>query len=95
MARFTVRVELHGDASGEVYKTLHTAMEMEGFTRTITETATGLEFQLPMAEYNITADRTKSQILSSAKRAARQVNRSFSILVTKSAGRIWYNLDSD
>jgi hypothetical protein len=90
MAKFTVRVELH---DGEDYNKLHEEMKREGFTKTIIASSTGIEYELPMAEYNIETDRTKCQVLNAAKRAANKLGVSFSVLVTKSAGRTWYNLD--
>lgn len=92
MATFTVRVELHHSACGEDYKRLHSAMADEGFRRTITS-SDGIKYQLPTAEYNRIASLTKSQVLGSAKRAARTVGKPFSAIVTESAGQTWYNLD--
>jgi len=90
MERFTTRVELH-DAAAADYQTLHQAMKQEGFSQTITSDD-GIEYQFPTAEYNKEGEFSKHDVLESAKRAARKTNKSHSILVTKSAGRTWHNL---
>ena len=90
MARFTTRVELHRHKPGD-YDRLHTEMEAEGFTRTIDATSNTLH--LPTAEYNYVGTiEDQHVILEMARRAAAAVRPSFEILVTKSAGRAWYNL---
>lgn len=92
MAKFTTRVELH-KANSDDYDTLHEEMENEGFTRTITDTDTNEEFHLPEAEYNYEGNTTKGDVLDKAKKAADNTGRKYSILVTKSNGRIFSNLD--
>jgi hypothetical protein len=92
MPRFTTRVELHG-ADSEDYDTLHDAMRDEGFSKTITDSSTGQEFELPEAEYNIEGDFKKQQVLEKAKNAVAETGLESSILVTKSGGRIWHNLN--
>ena len=90
MARFTTRVELH-NTNDDDYKTLHKAMEAEGFSRIIVDSK-GVRYHLPTAEYNLVADLTLPQVLDSAERAAAKTKRSASILVTKSNGRLWSKL---
>ena len=90
MARFTTRVELHSAKTWYDYDTLHTAMEREGFTRTL-KTDDG-EVQLPTAEYNREASITRDEVLESAKRAATATGHKFSILVTESNGRVFIGL---
>ena len=91
MARFTVRVELE-DAAWEHYKRLHSLMSQRGMTDVI-PTTTGA-VKLPPAEYNFDGPATKEQVLESAKAAASQVVRAYSVLVTESNGRIWHGLSS-
>lgn len=91
MARFTTRVELHS-ASGDDYETLHAEMEAEGFSRQIASDD-GNVYHMPWAEYNRESTLNRSQILGSAKAAAARVRKQYSVLVTESAGRTWYNLD--
>jgi hypothetical protein len=88
MASFTTRVELH-KATEEDYLALHTAMEIEGFTRTI-EGSDGKLYQLPTAEYNRVDDGlTKEQVMEDAKSAASSTGREYWILVTESKARTW------
>lgn len=90
MNRFTTRVELHGATD---YDLLHEEMEKEGFTRTIFDDETGVEYHLPTAEYNKVGDYTKEEVLASAESAAKKTKKKYSILVTKSAGRFFSNLE--
>ena len=89
--RFTIRVELH---NSEDYTKLHEEMEDEGFTRTIKLDTEPTTYHLPTAEYNKWGeDLTSEEVLESAKRAASQVTKNYSVLVTKAAERrYWYNL---
>jgi hypothetical protein len=91
MAKFTIRVELH-DAREEDYENLHAAMEKQGFSRTITDDD-GVSYHLPPAEYNRLGQLTRDQVLESAKNAATATRLSFSILVSESEARMWWNLD--
>ena len=89
MSKYTVRVELHG-AEEVDYEILHKAMHAKGFLQTIED---GTTFKLPTAEYNyVGAEEDKGEVLDMAKDAAAKTKLKFSILVTKSAGRTWYNL---
>lgn len=90
MPKFTVRVELH-DAEAEDYDVLHTAMEREGFSRFITSDK-GARYHMPWAEYNRKSNTTLQAVLESAKRGANRTGKKYEILVTKSAGRTWFNL---
>jgi hypothetical protein len=89
MARFTVRVELH-NADGDDYEGLHKAMANEGFSRTITFGIT--TYNLPTAEYNLSANIDKRGALTRAKRAAAKTGLTYSVLVTESNGRISHGL---
>ena len=91
MAKFTIRVELHG-ANSEDYENLHSQMEKQGFSRTITAD-NGTEYYLPTAEYNIEVLLTQQEVLDLAKIAANRTKKSFAALVTESNGRVWYGLD--
>ncbi len=81
MADFITRVELHGVRhNSEEYKTLHQAMEAEGFSRQI-DADNGLRYHLPTAEYLKSGDLTKDQVFDAAVRAAEKTDVEFSILV--------------
>ena len=90
MATFMTRVELH-NASYSDYESLHTAMETEGFERTITS-SDGVVYNLPTAEYYRSANFSKQQILDSAKRAAAATKKTFAVVVTESNGVMWSGL---
>jgi hypothetical protein len=88
MASFTVRVELHNATEGD-YEELHTAMENEGFIRTI-QGSDGKVYRLPTAEYNRILDGlTRNTVLQDAKSAASSTGRRYWVLVTESKGRTW------
>jgi len=91
MPNFTTRVELH-HADGDDYENLHTAMEGQGFSRTI-KSGDGVTYHLPTAEYDRRgAALTSDTVLASAKMAASSTGKRYSILVTESNGRKWTGL---
>jgi hypothetical protein len=92
MARFITRVELHGAVHGDKsYDTLHTAMEDEGFSRTITSDD-DVEYHLPTAEYYIETDLTIKDVLSSAKTAANKTGKKYGIFTGEQLRSRWHNL---
>jgi hypothetical protein len=90
MAQFTTRVELH-HADDEDYKTLHAAMEDEGFSRTILS-GDNVAYHLPTAEYDRISNLTRNDILKSAQRAAALTGCRFGVIVTESKGSTWWGL---
>jgi hypothetical protein len=91
MARFIVRVELHGSND---YDSLHDAMKARGFSRKIK--GTGAWFKLPSGMYRMDSDtKDRHDVLREAKAAAGTVDSdySFFILVTESAGTVWTGLE--
>ena len=95
MASYTTRIVLHG-AEDANYTQLHAEMGKEGFSRTIE--SNGNTYMLPHAEYNLQGQLDKGAVLDRAKSAARRVrsvttDKDFSVLVTKSEGRTWHNLE--
>lgn len=91
MADFTTRVELL-NADWSDYEALHKAMERQGFSRTITGSS-GSTYNLPPAEYNLTAAIKRSDVLDRAKAAAKTTGKKHRILITESVGRTMYNLE--
>jgi hypothetical protein len=91
MARFMTRVELHA-ADDDDYQTLHSAMETEGFRRTITSDD-GVIYHLPTAEYYCETTLTRPDVLAAAKRAATKTRKNFGAIVTESNGITWSGLD--
>lgn len=90
MAEFMTRVELH-DASYSDYEELHSAMEEEGFERTITSDK-GVTYYLPTAEYYRDVHLTRQEVLESAKRAAVTTGKRYGVVVTESNGVTWIGL---
>ncbi|WP_221078050.1 hypothetical protein [Burkholderia pseudomallei] len=83
MTKFTVRVELHDEESGD-YPKLHKQMEIRGFVRTIE--VDGTLYQLPDASYVYNGEKTKEQVYDKARAAADAIGRDAGIVVTKSDG---------
>ncbi len=71
MARFTVRIELHGVTSQEPYNKLHDAMQKAGFRRVI-QSGDGRWYSMPSAEYDLP---------QSAENASQVADRAFGIAV--------------
>ncbi len=90
MARFVTRVELH-DADYDDYEPLHSAMEAEGFERTITS-GDDVTYHLPTAEYYCETALTRRDVLAAAKRAAAKTERKFAVVVTQANGITWSGL---
>lgn len=90
MAQFTTRVVLH-KADWEHYEALHGFMQLAGFSRTI-KSDDGITYHLPDAEYDYSGQVTKAQVLEKAKAAAARTGKTYSVLVTESAGRTWTGL---
>lgn len=93
MSKFSVRVELRHSESAD-YDKLHEKMEANGFSRTVTITSTGVVKYLPSAEYSYESEnKTPAQVGELAESIALQVKPNPKIMVTKSAGRYYANLD--
>ena len=90
MAQFTVRIELH-EAQWADHETLHAAMERQGFSRLITADD-GRTYQLPLAEYDGTANLTSMQVLGVAQNAANSTGKKNAVLVTEAKSRAWSGL---
>lgn len=90
MASFTTRVVLH-DAEWEDYDELHQYLANAGFARTVTSDK-GTTYHLPEAEYDFSGNIARSDVLDMVKSAAARTGKRYSVLVTESAGRTWYNL---
>lgn len=90
MARFTVRVQLHGaDEGDDAYDTLHAQMKKRGFVRTIESDST--TYDLPWGSYNYVGERTIDDILERAKDAAAATGYKAGVLVTEGS-RKWHGL---
>ena len=90
MPAFTTRVELH-NAIWSDYENLHKQMKQQGFSQTI-RSDDGIVYELPPAEYDISANITRSDVIKRAKTAVAATSKSGAILITESAGRTWHGL---
>jgi hypothetical protein len=90
MASFTTRVELHS-ASAEDYERLHSYMQAEQFSRLI-KSDDGTWYHLPTAEYDRSGNYSAADTLAAAKRAAARTSKNYSVLVTETNRRTWFNL---
>ncbi|MDE1484297.1 hypothetical protein [Xenorhabdus bovienii] len=87
MADFIVRVELHkADASD--YELLHEKMEAKGYLKEI-KGLSGKRYKLPSAEYEVTKNKTASDIRDEVVMIASGVKKNPSVLVTESADIAW------
>lgn len=90
--RFTVRVLLR-DAESAEYDTLHLKMAEEGFSKFV-KGASGTDYALPEAEYNLIGEFSAGDVLRRAKRAAKSTGRSFEVLVSPcEEPRLWSGLN--
>lgn len=90
MATFMTRIELHG-AVYQDYVNLHAYMSQEGFTTTILGND-GALYQLPAAEYDLTANCTLVQAREKASRAAQKTLKSYAVLAVEYSGAAWHGL---
>jgi hypothetical protein len=90
MARFIVRVELHG-ATGTDYDKLHEAMEKVGFSRVV-QGGNGVRVHLPTAEYFVEGNFTLVKVHSAAQIAADSTGKANSILANKCINAMWSGL---
>ena len=91
MATFMTRIELH-DAQYQDYVNLHTLMDREGFTNTITS-GDGTTYKLPPAEYRLEGHIDRSQVLQKAKRAAERTGKSYAAVLSEYIGCTWTGLE--
>lgn len=90
MKKFTVRIESF-DNNDEDVNSLRALMSEAGFSEIITSDQ-GEEFRMPMGEFVFSGDIEKKMLLEKLKMLVDRLDTDFSILITESKGRIWYNL---
>jgi hypothetical protein len=90
MANFTVRVELH-EATYADYETLHAAMEIQGFSRSI-RGDNGQVYCMPWAEYNASGNLSSAQVRDIAQSVANTTGKSNAVFVTEAQSRAWAGL---
>jgi hypothetical protein len=90
MSTFMARIELHG-ANYQDYAKLHACMIQEGFTNLILGDD-GATYQLPPAEYNLSANCTLDQARERARSAAQATFKKFAVLVSQYNSAGWVGL---
>ena len=90
MAKFMVRVELHG-ARRDDYETLHSEMADRGFSREVTS-GDGVTYQLPTAEYVIREEAALDVVRSLAAEAAKTTGRKSAVIVAEYSRSAWVGL---
>lgn len=94
MSKFTVRVELR-NAQDIDYAEFHDKMAANGFSRTVAMTSCNDVLVLPHAEFDYENNvKDKAKVGKLAESIAEQFDHKPRIMVTKSAGRWYSNLDS-
>lgn len=93
MAKFTVRIELRNSQDAD-YNELHEKMEAKGFSRTVAMTTSNSVLVLPDAEYSYESEtKDKAAVGELAESVAEKIRKNPKVMVTKSAGRWFSNLD--
>jgi hypothetical protein len=90
MPRFTVRVELFGEADEDQYKSLHKKMQAKKYFRVIK----GREdwYHLPTATYDHSAKTSASTVTNEVLTIAKSVWKDSGVLVTEASRISWKGL---
>lgn len=90
MPMFITRVELH-NANWSDYERLHEQMKKQGYTQTI-RSDDGDVYELPPAEYHLSANITRTDATERAKRAVVATSKKGAVFVTEAVGCTWNGL---
>lgn len=93
MSNFTIRVLVH-DETDDSIKELNEVMRTYGFKPTIASDS-GKVFLLPSGEFSYSGDIDRKDLMERVKASAGQIGKKYSVLITESRGRAWYNLSSE
>lgn len=91
MAKFLVRIELHG-ATWDDYEGLHAEMAVRGFSRKITSDD-GQSYQLSTAEYVIHSNAGLEGVRALAAQAAQTTRRKFGVIAAEYSRSAWVGLE--
>lgn len=91
MANFIVRFQLESGLNSH-YVALKRLVEAAGFTKII-KSDDGRSYILPQGMYLASTENDKSHVLDVAISCAKRIRTRYKILVTKSDGSAWTNLD--
>jgi hypothetical protein len=90
MAKYLVRVELHG-ATWDDYERLHSEMANRGFSREVTSDNGGT-YRLPTAEYVIQTSHDLEGLRARAADAAKTTGRKYGVIVAEYSRSAWVGL---
>jgi len=88
--QYMVRVEIH-HKDRETYDLLHSAMEAESFSRTLTDEKTLEKVHMPTGAYWTEALADRWAVLESAKRAALPIDPTAEIVVSGDGRIVFFN----
>jgi hypothetical protein len=88
--QYMARVEIH-NASRETYDRLHSAMEAQSFSRTLTKAGTGERCRMPIGAYWIESSGDAWSVLDAAKRAALPIDWTAEIVIAGAGPLVFYN----
>ncbi len=91
MAKFTIRVVLHDNATWDDYEQLSSALAARNITDVIT-TEEGVKYKMPPAEYQCHGTLTAADVRDICIAAATTTGKPHAVLVTQSAARAWIGL---
>ena len=93
MSNFTIRVQVHGENQVSIDE-LNRVMDVYGFTRKIASDS-GKIYALPPGEFSYSGDIDRKTLLEKVKASVGQIGKRYSVLITESKGRTWYNLSTE
>jgi hypothetical protein len=88
--QYMARVEIHR-ADRETYERLHSAMEAESFTRTLTAESDGKKYQMPIGAYWVETSKDAWAVLEAAKRAALPIDPGAEIVISGGPQLVFFN----
>jgi ribosomal protein S8 len=92
-ASFTIRIELHRDATSNDYQQIKKMLKANGFIKTVKDTE-GNSFHLPSYEYCYTGAISREALLEKVDTILKGNLAKYAILITESAGLSWIGLKS-
>ena len=90
-ATFTVRIELHRDATTNDYHQIKKMLKANGFAKNVTDFQ-GNTFHLPSYEFIYTGEISREALLEKVDTILKGILSKYAILITESAGLSWMGL---
>ena len=91
IATFTLRIELHRDATTSDYHQIKKMLKATGFTKNVTDSQ-GNTFHLPSYEFIYTGEISREALLEKVDTILKGILSKYAILITESAGLSWLGL---